>query len=109
MCMSCFKEYTDAPVINDRVLSVAKMINRDDRDSSILHIIIADFNCDDELFELDQSDLEPAYEFSSADDRRVFDEMAKLTKAERATVLAINWGYFDEEGTPLVWSSGRVP
>lgn len=104
MCMSCFKQYTDAPVINERVLNVVKILadRNPYKDSDLLHVITSDFNCDDWLFDLDQSDLEPAYRYAPSDDRRVFDEMAKLTEAERATALAINWGYFDEEGKPIV-------
>lgn len=103
MCMGCFNEYTDAPVVNDRVLAVYDLLANapGDPDFGFLHVVVGDMNLDDWLFDLDDPDNSwRADEYPKAEqwERAIFDALAALTEAERATAVAMYWGYFGRDG-----------
>lgn len=107
MCWTCFLLYTDQPIINDRVQAAHDAIaasgtTRADRAASfLLHVIFADMNVDDWYFEHVQADqgLHYLYEQAQPWERALFDLLAPLSEPERATVIAIDWGYLDRDGT----------
>jgi hypothetical protein len=110
MCWTCFKKYTDKPVMNDRVVAAYDLL-MDDRveDSTFLHVIVGDMNVDDYHFDLSDDYNWFAGHYSDADqwERDIFDALAALTEEERATAVAMEWGYINRNGT--IWSGIAVP
>ena len=114
MCYSCFKKYTDAPVVNERVVAACRLIRArgDEADySPLLHIHVADMHLEDHWFDLPDPEGYPSgpspkqrYDEATDWERAIFDTLAALTEAERATALAMEWGYLDEAGNPLTRS-----
>jgi hypothetical protein len=106
MCWSCFKQYTDEPVVNDRVVAAYKLIAAQGEEahfSPVLHAIVADMNVDDWLFDLsgrDEDSVDRTLDYHTATEweRSIFDALAALTEEERATAVAMEWGYVDERG-----------
>lgn len=104
MCWDCFKQYADAPVINDRVVAVYRQIAARDGDadySSLLHLSVSDMNVEDDWFAFDadgNESLRQRYDAAEPWERDIFDALAALSEAERATAIAMDWGYFDEAG-----------
>jgi hypothetical protein len=100
MCLSCFKEYTVDPVVNERVVAAADLIAASPEAdfSTLLHIMVSDMNVDDHWFDLDREGLRERYDAADGWERSIFDALSGLTEAERATAVAMEWGYFDREG-----------
>ena len=101
MCWGCFQRYTLVPVVNDRVLAMydelsVPELNLDD--SALLHIPVADMNCDDQLFDLADDFIIAMYREASPRERQAFDRLAVLTPQERATAVAMEWGYISRDG-----------
>ena len=104
MCYSCFKKYTDAPVVNERVVAACRLIRArgDEADySPLLHIHVADMNLEDHWFVIDDDQKMMVYNDAEDWERAIFDTLAALTEAERATALAMEWGYLDEAGNTI--------
>ncbi len=101
MCWTCFKEYTDAPVVNERVVAAYRMIRDAGEDAhfGFLHIIVGDMNVDDWLFDL--NNMKKNEEFANARpwERAIFRSLAALSEPERATAIAMEWGYILPDGT----------
>ena len=101
MCWDCFKKYTDAPVVNDRVLAVYRQIAAQEGEadySMLLHIIVADMNVEDCWFDVDDADERKRYDAAEPWERDIFDSLKALSEAERATAIAMDWGYISESG-----------
>lgn len=126
MCWDCFKRYTDAPVVNERSVNVYRMIEKaagDPDSSNLLHIIVADMNVEDKQFDLtgefdygadNAAWLLRTYDLAEPWERGIFDALAELTEEERATAVAMHWGYIREDGelrTDLggTWDGDRKP
>ncbi len=101
MCWGCFKEYTDHPVVNERVVAVYRLLaNRGDAaDSSLLHIIVADMNVDDHWLDLSNEHQQRTYDRAEEWERAIYDGLAALSEDERATAVAMEWGYLQPDGT----------
>jgi hypothetical protein len=106
-------------VVNDRSVNVYRMIAKaaGDPDFGFLHVIVGDMNVDDWFFDLDDPDAwdlsstasrKRAYDEAEPWERGIFDALAELTEAERATAVAMHWGYFDETGAPISGRYSRV-
>lgn len=98
MCLDCFREYTEFPVLTDKVRGVAAYIKAnnmaDEVDAStLLHSIVADMNVDDAHFDLTNPRIRADYDAAEEWERRMFDILAGLTEPERATAVALEWGY----------------
>lgn len=103
MCLGCFEKYTDEPVVNDRVLAVYDLLANAPGEPGFgfLHVVVGDMNLDDRFFDLDGPDNAwRAEEYPKAEqwERAIFDALAELTEAERATAVAMYWGYFGRDG-----------
>ena len=144
MCWQCFKEYTDAPVVNERVQAAYDLIvatsagavaygfddpgdwtlrptkgsspvvmydlrtmnlpcpeANDPHFSTLLHVIVADMNVDDCFFDIDDEEdsYRDRYDAAEQWERDIFDSLAALSEAERATAIAMEWGYIARDGT----------
>lgn len=105
VCLKCFAKYADAPVVNERVQAAYDMLATapGDPDFGFLHVIVGDMNVDDWFFDLDDPDnawRRDAYAEAEPWERELFDALADLTEEERATAVAMEWGYFDRDGVP---------
>jgi hypothetical protein len=102
MCWSCFKKYADAPIVNDRVLAVYRMIRDSEEDeaeySRLLHIMVSDMNLDDYWFE-DGGYSQQTYDDVSDRERDIFNALKDMSEAERATAVAMDWGFIFEDGS----------
>lgn len=117
MCWSCFKKYADEPVVNDRVVAVARLIRdvgEEGHFSPLLHIMVEDMNLEDGWFDLanrpinmetetsadwrDRMTRRRSYDNAEQWERDIFDALAALSEAERATAVAMDWGYVDLAG-----------
>ena len=108
MCYECFLEYTDEePVWNERVAAVAALMKRVGDETldydPLTHVITSDMNLDDRFFELEGDapyvvDRKARYDAAPDGVRQVFDALKGLTVEERATAVAHQWGYVDDEG-----------
>lgn len=98
MCYGCFIDYT--PVVNDRVIAAARLVEPVDPYGA-LHVIVDDFNIEDEhiLSARDDGDL-------TSDDLALLDAFEKMTEDERASALALHDGFIDETGRDLVGGQG---
>lgn len=100
MCWSCFKLYADAPVVNERVLAAYRQIKDTDASSSpLLHIYVGDMNLDDHFFESPSRYALGVYDEAEQWERDIFDALKELSEAERATAVAMEWGYIEVDGT----------
>jgi hypothetical protein len=101
MCWSCFKLYADEPVLNDNVLAAYHKIRGKDADASTLvHHIVADMNLDDGDFDLVAHPyLRDRYADAEQWERDIFDALKDLSEPERATAVAMDWGYILPDGT----------
>jgi hypothetical protein len=101
MCWSCFKLYADEPVINENVIAAYKQIKGKDADASrLVHHIVADMNLDDSDFDLvANSYLRERYAEAETWERDIFDALKALSEPERATAVAMDWGYIKPDGT----------
>ena len=146
MCWKCFKKYTDAPVVNERVQAAYDLIvatsagavaygfddpgdwilcptkgslpsvvmydfertmnlsypkANDPHFSTLLHAIIADMNVDDCFFDIDDEEdsYRDLYDAAEQWERDIFDSLVTLSEAERATAIAMEWGYIARDGT----------
>ena len=66
--------------------------------STLLHVIVADMNVDDRHFDLiDDADLAQTYAEAEPWETAIFDALAQLTEEERATAIALEWGYTPDQ------------
>ena len=104
MCWDCFKQYADAPVVNERVVAAYRLIlaGKDGDDPTALyHILVDDMNVDDCYFDgtfNGDDGIRRSYDEAPAAVRAVFDALAALTEEERATAVAMEWGYISPSG-----------
>ena len=100
MCWDCFKLYTDKPVINAWVQRAYDLIIATDYAvSDLLHVIVADMNVDNYWLSGADEDIGRAYAEAPPEEQDVFNALAKLTEPERATAVAMAWGYIERDGT----------
>ena len=110
MCLGCFKEYTDAPVVNERVVAACQLIQAQHGEadySMLLHIHVSDMNLEDHWFDLtdpENASTKQRYDEAADWERAIFDALTALSEAERATAVAMEWGYLDDAGNPLTRS-----
>lgn len=91
MCEGCWDSYLKLdmhgqPVINDRVLAAVPLIRNGDPFGP-LHIVIEDWNLDDENLAYCRA------ECAGDPDEPLLDALTALTLSERATAMAIADGY----------------
>lgn len=104
MCWDCFTQYTDAPVLNERVHVVYNLIAAQKgaaEYSPLLHCIVADMNLNDDDFSFDAGDagwLREHYDATEPWERDIFDGLKALSEPERATAVAMHWGYISPSG-----------
>ena len=102
MCWDCFKLYADKPVVNAQVQAAYDLIHQEKRGFDLMHIIIEDMNLGDWLFDLkseDNSWYAGQYPKAAKYEQDIYDTLASLTEAERATAIAMHWGYIERDGT----------
>lgn len=104
MCWSCFKLFADEPVVNDRVIALYRAIHATDDEASfspLLHIYVGDMNLEDHWFDEPTDHTSEHYANAQQWERDIFDGLKALTEEERATAVAMEWGYIQEDGTLL--------
>ena len=92
MCWTCFKQYTDKPVYNFWVYTVYQYLRDQGEHWERLHHIIDDMNVDDVDFQINLEDIED-HEWQA------YKMLLSLTEAERATAVAMYWGYILPNGS----------
>ena len=100
--MACIEEYTDRIIINERVRIARDLFVVIDElflidFSSYLHAIVEDTNIDDCFFN-EESYCATHKEEAEWWEISIFEALAALTVEERASVLAMYYGYCDIEG-----------
>lgn len=103
MCWTCFKRYADTPVMNDAVVAAYRLMKVTNGQaasaSSFLHVIVGDMNVDDDVFNLTHSAVDGDYVFVEPWELSIFSALKALSEPERATAVAMEWGYISEDGT----------
>ncbi|HJY08444.1 MAG TPA: hypothetical protein VJ323_19140 [Bryobacteraceae bacterium] len=100
MCWTCFQEYADAPVVNARVQTAFDlMAAAPSTNTMLLHVIVEDMNVEDYFLDKDGSvDRRESYDSAQPYERGIFDALAALSEEERATAVAMRWGYISRDG-----------
>lgn len=61
--------------------------------------MVGDMNVADEFFDLSQKHIKERYDAASDDERIAFMLLLSLNEKERATAVAMEWGYISLDGT----------
>jgi hypothetical protein len=92
MCYGCWVEEGKLAVMSDAVLKAAPLIRAAD-DCGAMHIVVSDWNLDDDHIEFCKN-----YETATPEDVVLCDLMAAMTYDERLSAMALADGYIDETG-----------
>jgi hypothetical protein len=96
MCSGCWEIYGKPAIVTPAILRAAQLARECD-EYGPLHILLEDWNIEDEHFPYLRSEMRSPAEIE------LIELMAPMTLEERASVLALEWGLVkqDANGNPV--------